>query len=88
MTVACIELAPLSLTIVLAWKAGAWTFAVYAHYNRGHFYNAHPKVFVTYKGGHNRIHGMNLGSVIPSIGYHFIEMFLAPGYKSCECRHK
>jgi hypothetical protein len=31
---------------------------------------------------------MNLGSVIPSIGYHFIEMFLAPGYKSCECRHK
>ena len=41
----------------VAWKAGAWTFAVYAHYNRGHFYNAHPKVFVTYKGGHNRIHG-------------------------------
>ena len=31
---------------------------------------------------------MNLGSAIPSIGYHFIEMFLAPGYKSCECRHK
>ena len=36
-----------------------------------------------------RCSGMvNLGSAIPSIGYHFIEMFLAPGYKSCECRHK
>ena len=31
----------------VAWKAGGWTFAVYTHYNRGHFYNAHPKVFVT-----------------------------------------
>ena len=41
----------------VAWKAGGWTFAVYAHYNRGHFYNAHPKVFVTYKGGHNKVHG-------------------------------
>ena len=41
----------------VAWKAGSWTFAVYTHYNRGHFYNAHPTVFVTYKGGHNRIHG-------------------------------
>ena len=37
----------------VAWKAGSWTFAVYSHYNRGHFYNAHPKVFVTYKGGNN-----------------------------------
>jgi hypothetical protein len=41
----------------VAWNAGGWTFAVYSHYNRGHFYNAHPKVFVTYKGGHNRVHG-------------------------------
>ena len=37
--------------------AGIWTFAVYSHYNRGHFYNDRPTVFVTYKGGHNRIHG-------------------------------
>jgi len=35
----------------VAWNAGAWTFAVYSHYNRGHFYNARPTVFVTYKGG-------------------------------------
>ena len=37
----------------VAWKAGAWTFAVYAHYDRGRFFNAHPKVFVTYKGGNS-----------------------------------
>ena len=30
----------------VAWKAGAWTFAVYSHYNRGHFYNDRPTVFV------------------------------------------
>ena len=41
----------------VAWKAGSWTFAVYAHYNRGRFYNDRPTVFVTYKGGHNRVHG-------------------------------
>ena len=41
----------------VAWKAGSWTFAVYSHYNRGHFYNDRPTVFVTYKGGHNRVHG-------------------------------
>ena len=41
----------------VAWKAGGWTFAVYSHYNRGHFYHAHPTVFVTYKGGHNKVHG-------------------------------
>ena len=41
----------------VAWKAGGWTFAVYSHYNRGHFYNAHPTVFKTYKGGHNKVHG-------------------------------
>ena len=41
----------------VAWRAGGWTFAVYSHYDRGRFYNAHPKVFVSYKGGHNRVHG-------------------------------
>ena len=40
----------------VAWHAGGWTFAVYSHYDRGHFYNAHPKVFVTYKGGNNHKH--------------------------------
>ena len=38
----------------VAWNAGAWTFAVYSHYNRGCFYNNRPTVFVTYKGGNNR----------------------------------
>ena len=30
----------------VAWKAGGWTFAVYSHNNRGHFYNDRPKVYV------------------------------------------
>ena len=54
----------------VAWKAGAWTFAVYAHYNRGHFYNAHPKVFVTYKGGHNRIHGSHYAHMHKPAAHH------------------
>ena len=37
----------------VAWHAGGWTFAVYAHYDRSRFFNAHPKVFVTYRGGNN-----------------------------------
>ena len=37
----------------VAWKHGGFTFAVYSHYNRGHFYNARPKVYVTYKGGNH-----------------------------------
>ena len=59
----------------VAWKAGSWTFAVYTHYNRGHFYNAHPTVFVTYKGGHNRVHGshyahMHKPAPAPAMGHH------------------
>ena len=37
----------------VAWSAGGWTFTVYSHYDRGHFFNAHPKVFVTYRGGNS-----------------------------------
>ena len=37
----------------VAWHAGGWAFAVYSHYDRGRFFNAHPKVFVTYRGGNN-----------------------------------
>ena len=40
----------------VAWKAGGWTFAVYSHYDRGRFFNPHPNVFVTYKGGNNHKH--------------------------------
>ena len=40
----------------VAWNTGNWTFAVYSHYDRGHFYKAHPTVFVTYKGGNNHKH--------------------------------
>ena len=55
----------------VAWNAGAWTFAVYSHYNRGHFYNARPTVFVTYKGGHNRIHGSHYAHMHkPAVHHH------------------
>ena len=40
----------------VAWHAGGWTFAVYSYYDRGRFFNAHPKVFVTYRGGNNHKH--------------------------------
>ena len=58
----------------VAWKAGGWTFVVYSHYDRGRFYNAHPTVFVTYKGGHNRVHGshyahMHKPAPAPAMGH-------------------
>ena len=54
----------------VAWKAGGWTFAVYTHYNRGRFYNAHPTVFVTYKGGHNRVHGSHYAHMHKPAAHH------------------
>ena len=60
----------------VAWTTGGWTFAVYTHYNRGHFYNAHPKVFVSYRGGHNRVHGSHYAHMhkpappAPAMGHH------------------
>ena len=38
----------------LSWNNGDWIFNIYAHYDRGHFYKARPKVFMTYRGGNNR----------------------------------
>ncbi len=39
----------------LSWNAGTWTFNIYSHYtNRKHFYNSHPTMYVSYKGGNNR----------------------------------
>ena len=32
------------------WRAGAWHFGIYSHYSRAHYYNARPRVFVTYLG--------------------------------------
>ena len=51
----------------VAWKAGGWTFAVYSHYGRDRFYNAHPKVFVSYKGGHNNATWRNTGNARPNM---------------------
>ena len=40
----------------LTWHNGSWTFNVYTHYgNKSHFYKkAHPKGYVSYKGGNNK----------------------------------
>ena len=54
----------------VAWHAGGWTFAVYSHYDRGRFYNAHPKVFVSYKGGHNRVHGSHYAHMHKPAAHH------------------
>ena len=54
----------------VAWKAGSWTFAVYSHYNRGRFYNDRPTVFVTYKGGHNRLHGSHYAHMHKPVAPH------------------
>ena len=40
----------------VAWKSGKFTFNVYSHYKKGHFYNDRPKVFVIYKGGNSHKH--------------------------------
>ena len=37
----------------VAWRADGWLFSIYARYDRGRFFNAHPTVFVTYRGGNN-----------------------------------
>ena len=41
----------------ISWHNGAWTFHVYSRYDRGRFFMHHPTVFVSYRGGHNRVHG-------------------------------
>ena len=74
----------------VAWKAGGWTFAVYTHYDRGRFYNAHPTVFVTYKGGHNKVHGshyahMGKPAPAPAMGHHNAPMH-DKGHRSAEGR--
>ena len=63
----------------VAWKAGGWTFAVYSHYGRDRFFHAHPKVFVSYKGGHNKVHGshyahMHKPAPAPAIGHRHVPM--------------
>ena len=38
----------------ISWHNGAWLFHVYNRYDKGRFFKAHPSVFVSYRGGHNR----------------------------------
>ena len=40
----------------LAWDAGVWRLHIYTHYtDRGRLFRAHPSVYVSYRGGHNRL---------------------------------
>ena len=38
------------------WRNSCWHFPIYAHYRRGHFFYAHPRVYHHYVGGHARSH--------------------------------
>ncbi len=40
----------------LAWDAGVWRLHIYRHYtDRGRLFRARPSVYVSYRGGHNRL---------------------------------
>ena len=42
----------------LDWRAGRWYFPIYVRYtNRSYYYRPHPRGYMVYRGGHNRIHG-------------------------------
>lgn len=41
----------------MGWHNGAWTFSIYSIYGRNLMFNAHPTVFVSYRGGHNHVAG-------------------------------
>ena len=50
----------------LTWHNGSWTFNVYTHYgNKSHFYKAHPKGYVSYKGGNNKKSANHYASMKP-----------------------
>ena len=39
----------------VSWHRNGWRFDIYARYDRDRFFNHHPGVFATYRGGHNRM---------------------------------
>lgn len=40
----------------IVWVSGTWSFPVYRYYDRGLFYRSRPTVYVSYRGGHGRLH--------------------------------
>lgn len=40
----------------VVWRASGWYFPIYAHYHHTHFFYGHPRVYVSYHGGHGRFH--------------------------------
>jgi hypothetical protein len=42
----------------ISWRSGTWHFSIYSRYdNRHYYYYDRPAVYVSYKGGHNRVSG-------------------------------
>ncbi len=41
------------------WKHNCWHFPIYTHYVRDHFFYSHPRVYISYRGGHGRGHHHN-----------------------------
>jgi len=40
----------------LNWLNGSWYYPIYSRYtNRGYFYNRRPTIYISYKGGNNRL---------------------------------
>ena len=39
----------------VSWHRSGWRFDIYARYDRDRFFNHHPGVFATYRGGNNRM---------------------------------
>ena len=39
----------------VSWHRNGWRFDIYARYDRDRFFNHHPGVFATYRGGNNRM---------------------------------
>jgi hypothetical protein len=59
----------------ISWRAGAWVFHVHNRYvNHSLFYRPRPAVFLSYRGGHNRLHAGYYG------GRHIHHPAVAPSH--------
>lgn len=54
----------------LTWHSGAWYLPVRRHYAANYYYYSHPRVYVSYKGGHCRRHYSNGYYHRPAVVHH------------------
>ena len=53
----------------ISWRAGAWVFHIHNRYtNLSYYYRPRPAVFLSYRGGHNRLHSGYYASRRPVVG--------------------